>query len=196
VNFVEAVPSDIAAARAVPAVAPLIAGFRSTQAVLLPGASSNPDFDIVQLQGIQDVKENAFSARLDFHLTGNWSSYVRVFHDQGTSLQPEGVSGRSVRITDNPSNAVWQLQGLLSGSAINELKVGYNAAPTRINGLAPTVNGVDWSNITVNISGSVANTGIAGQGAASGISIPGGLVRSKNRIRRSSLHQVSSMTQR
>ena len=180
VNFVEAVPSDIAAARAVPAVAPLIAGFRSTQAVLLPGASTNPDFDIVQLQGIQDVKENAFSARLDFHLPGNWSSYVRVFHDQGTSVQPEGVSGRSVRITDNPSNAVWQLQGLLGTTSINELKVGYNAAPTRINGLAPTINGVDWSNITVNISGSVANTGIAGQGAASGISIPGGLVRSNS----------------
>ncbi len=180
VNFVEAVPSDIAAARAVPAVAPLIAGFRSPRAVLLPGASTNPDLDIVQLQGQQDVDENAFSARIDFHVNRTWSSYVRVFHDQGTSLQPEGVSGRSVRITDNPSNAVWQLQGLLGNSALNELKVGYNAAPTRINGLAPVVNGVDWSNITVNISGSVANTGIAGQGASSGIAIPGGLVRSNS----------------
>src|SRR6476620_1904934 len=49
-NFVEGVPSASAAARAVPAVAPLIAGFRAPNAVLLPGASSNPDFDIVQLQ--------------------------------------------------------------------------------------------------------------------------------------------------
>jgi uncharacterized lipoprotein YmbA len=180
VNFVEAVPSDIAAARAVPAVAPLIAGFRSRDAVLLPGASSNPDFDIVQLQGLQDVEENAYSARFDFHLNDSWSTYVRVFHDQGVSTQPEGVSGRSVRITDNPSNAVWQLQGLLASNTLNEFKLGYNAAPTRINGIAPVVNGVDWSNITVNISGSVANTGIAGQGSSSGISIPGGLVRSNS----------------
>jgi hypothetical protein len=161
-------------------VAPLIAGFRSPSAVLLPGASSNPDFDIAQLQGVQDVREDAYSARLDFHLTNQWTSYVRVFHDQGKSLQPEGVSGRVVRITANPSNAIWQLQGLLSNTTINEFKVGYNAAPTRINGVAPTINGIDWSTMTVNISGSVANTGIAGQGASSGISIPGGLVRSNS----------------
>jgi hypothetical protein len=179
-NFVEAAPSDIAASRAVPAVAPLIAGFKSPNAVRLPGASSNPDFDIVQLQGVQDVQENAYSTRLDLRLNDAWSTYVRVFHDQGLSTQPEGVSGRVVRITDNPSNAVWQLQGLFSRSMLNELKVGYNAAPTRINGIAPVVNGVDWSNITVNISGSVANSGIAGQGASSGISIPGGLVRSNS----------------
>ena len=29
--------------------------------------------------------------------------YGRGFHDQGTNNQPEGVSGRVVRITDNPS---------------------------------------------------------------------------------------------
>lgn len=180
VNFVEAVPSAIAAARAVPAVAPLIAGFRSPNAVLLPGASTNPDFDIVQLQGQQDVDEKAFSGRFDFHISDTMSSYIRVFHDQGLNTQPEGVSGRNVRITDNPTNAVWQLQSLLGNNGLNEFKLGYNAAPTRINGLAPVVNGVDWSLITVNISGSVANTGIAGQGASSGIAIPGGLVRSNS----------------
>ena len=52
-------------------------------AVILPGASTNPDFDIAQLQGLQDVDENAFSGRVDFRLNNNWSAYVRVFHDQG-----------------------------------------------------------------------------------------------------------------
>src|SRR5262249_36519651 len=42
---------------------------------------------------------------------------------------------------------------------------------------APVVNGIDFSRIVINISGSVANTGIAGQGASSGIAVPGGLLR-------------------
>jgi len=180
VNFVEAVPSDAAWARAVPAIAPLRPGFKTDAAVILPGASANPDFDIAQLQGLQQVRENAFSVRLDYRFTPQWSMYVRGFHDQGKNNQPEGVSGRVVRITDNPSNAVFNLQGLLSDRTTNELKIGYNSAPTRINGIAPVINGIDFGNIVLNLSGSVANTGIAGQGNSSGIVVPGGLVRANS----------------
>jgi Carboxypeptidase regulatory-like domain len=180
VNFVEAVPSDVAWARAVPAVAPLRPGFKSPDAVILPGASKDPDFDIAQLQGLQTVRENAFSLRLDYKLNDKWSMYARGFHDQGKNNQPEGVSGRIVNITDNPANAVFNLQGILSDRVTNELKIGYNSAPTRINGIAPTVQGADFSNIVLNLSGSVANTGIAGQGASSGIVVPGGLVRANS----------------
>ncbi len=180
VNFVEAVPSDVAWARAVPAVAGLRAGFKSPDAVILAGASKDPDFDIAQLQGLQTVRENAFSLRLDYKLSDRWSMYARGFHDQGKNNQPEGVSGRIVNITDNPSNAVFNLQGLLTDRVTNELKIGYNSAPTRINGIAPNVPGADFSNIVLNLSGSVANTGIAGQGANSGIVVPGGLVRANS----------------
>jgi hypothetical protein len=180
VNFVEAVPSDAAWARAVPSIAALRPGFRSANAVILPGASANSDFDIAQLQGLQQVRENAFSARLDFKFNDRWSAYMRAFHDQGRNNQPEGVSGRTVRITDDPSNGVFNLQGLVSDTITNELKIGYNSAPTRIDGLAATVNGIDFSNIVLNLSGSVANTGIAGQGNSSGIVVPGGLVRANS----------------
>src|SRR5262249_43236614 len=37
-----------------------------------------------------------------------------------------------------------------------------------------------FSKIVINLSGSVANTGIAGQGATSGIAVPGGLVRANS----------------
>src|SRR5215471_13945662 len=177
VNFVEGVPSSAAWARAVPAIAPLRAGFTAPGAVILPGASKDPDFDIAQLQGLQDVKENSFSTRVDFRMNPNWTSYVRVFHDQGKSIQPEGVTGRNVVITDNPTNAVYSLQGTVGGTMQNELKVGYNAAPTNIVGSAPVVNGIDFNAFIVNLSGSVANTGIAGQGSTSGLAVPGGLVR-------------------
>src|SRR5262245_10227088 len=89
VNFVEAVPSDVAWARAVPAVAPLRPGFKSPDAVLLAGASKDPDFDIAQLQGLQKVRENAFSLRLDYKLNDRWSMYARGFHDNGDNDQPE-----------------------------------------------------------------------------------------------------------
>jgi len=180
VNFVEGVPSDAAWARAVPTIALLRPGFLSPAAVLLPGASANPDFDIAQLQGLQEVREHSFSGRFDLKMNDRWSAYVRAFHDQGDNNQPEGVTGRVVKITANPSNAVFNLQGVLSSSTTNEFKLGYNAAPTRINGLAPVVNGVDFSALVLNLSGSVANTGIAGQGNSSGLAVPGGLVRANS----------------
>ncbi|MEO7540059.1 MAG: hypothetical protein ABIV21_08515, partial [Pyrinomonadaceae bacterium] len=108
--------------------------------------------------------------------------YFRYFRDQGKDVAPEGISGRVVTIEAVPQNAVAGWQSLLKadGSLINEFKVGYNGARTRINGFAPTINGLDFSSIILNISGNVANTGIAGQGTSTGISIPGGLVRANS----------------
>ena len=103
-----------------------------------------------------------------------------MFHDQGHSLQPEGVTGRVVDIKDNPTNAVFNLQGIIGTSVQNEFKVGYNAAPTNIVGVAPVVNGIDFGGFALNLSGTVANTGIAGQGSSSGIAVPGGLVRANS----------------
>jgi carboxypeptidase family protein len=179
-NTVEAVPSAAAWARAVPAIAALRPGFMDPAAIVLGGKSTNPDFDIAQLQGTQQVREYTFSGRLDTRFSDKWSAYARVFHDQGTSDQPEGVSGRVVHITDNPSNAIFNLQGVLSDKAVNEFKFGYNSAPSNIIGQAPVVGGVDFNSIVINLSGSVANTGIAGQGASSGIVVPGGLVRANS----------------
>ena len=172
-NFVEAIPSAAAWARAAAAVAPLRSGFLAPGGVILGGASANPDFDIAQLQTKQHVTENAFSARLDFKATQNWSSYVRVFRDNGTNNEPQGVTGRIFQTTAKPTNAVFNLQGLVGTSLTNEFKFGYNAAKSTERGVAPA----GFENIILNLSGSVANTGIAGQGATSGLAIPGGLVR-------------------
>ena len=180
INIVEAVPSDSAWARAVPTIAALRPGFLSSGAVILPGKSTNPDFDIAQTQSPQLVHEDAFSGRFDLRFNDRWSSYVRVFHDQGTSDLPNNVSGQVIHTTANPTNVVFNLETLMSEKTINEFKLGYNAAPTRLVGLAPTVNGIDFSNFILNLSGSVANTGIAGQGANSGITVPGGLIRANS----------------
>ena len=173
-NFLEAVPSDAAWARAVPAVAGLRAGFLASTAHILPGVSKDPDFDIAQNQATQHVTEDAFSARLDVKLNQNWSSYVRLFNDSGTNNDPQGVTGRFFQTTAKPRNVVADIQGILSPNVINDFKFGYNGAPTTENGVAPTNA---FSSIILNLAGSVANTGIAGQGASTGLAIPGGLVR-------------------
>ena len=180
VNFVEAAPSASAWARAVPSIAVLRPGFTAPGAVLLPGASTSPDFDIYQLQGLEEVRENAFSLRLDYRVNPMWSAYARVFHDRGEQLRPEGISGRTVSVINNPTNAIFNLQGTTSGGLLNELKIGYNAPVAEIRGIAPTAGGIDFSNLVINLTGSVANSGIAGQSASSGIVVPGGLVRANS----------------
>lgn len=177
INFLEGAPSAAAFQRAAPAIQPLFNAFRAPGAVVLAGASANPDFDILQLQSNATVRENSAAARVDVKLSNNWTAYGRYFRDDGRNDQPEGVTGRRAITTAKPANGVVVLQGVLTPRMINEAKVGYNTSPTRVGGSAPTINGIDLSSITLNISGSVANNGIAGQGASSGLAIPGGLLR-------------------
>ena len=86
-----------------------------------------------------------------------------------------------MHITDNPTNAVFNLQGTDRRDA---RRTSSRSATTRrrrnIIGLAPVVNGIDFGELALNLSGSVANTGIAGQGTSSGIAVPGGLVRANS----------------
>jgi hypothetical protein len=177
INFVEAVPSDRARARAVPSIAPLLDAFRAPNAIVIPGASANPDFEIAQLQQRATVDEDAFSLRLDARVSSAHRLYARYFRDTGENDQPEGVTGRRQFIRAVPQNAVAGLQSTISSSVLNDLKIGFNKADTDVSGIAPTVNGIDLSQVTINITGSVANTGIAGQGSNSGVAIPGGLLR-------------------
>ncbi len=191
-NFVEAAPSlSLALPGALipgtstpvnPLIQPYIAAFRSANAVVIPGGSAITGFDVLQLQDNEKVDEKAFAARIDYQLNPSHKLYMRFFRDEGTDIAPEGISGRVTSIEAVPQNGVAGFQSILKkdGSLINEFKFGYNAARTRINGQAPTVGGLDFSNLILNISGSVANTGIAGQGTSSGISIPGGLVRANS----------------
>jgi hypothetical protein len=172
-NLVEAAPSAAAWSRAVPAIAALRASWVSPNAVPLPAASTSADLDIYQLQSTQDVDEDSFSGRFDLKMNNNWSMYTRLFHDQGTSREPVSVTGRVQKITGNPTNAVFNMQGLIGDSTINEFKFGYNAAPTTIG--AETTPG--FENILISLGGTVANAGIAGQGGSTGLASPGGLVR-------------------
>jgi hypothetical protein len=85
-----------------------------------------------------------------------------------------------VAVSAVPQNAVAALQSVLTPRVLNEFKLGYNAAKTRINGQAPTVNGLDLSAVTINVSGNTANFNLPGQGSSAGTATPGGLVRANS----------------
>jgi hypothetical protein len=158
--------------------AALIPAFRAPGAVTL---RVGPDlFDTVQLQATNIVNENSAALRLDYRVNQKHSMYFRFFRDQGTNLQPDGVTGRQIAIRNVPQNGVIALQSVLSPTLLNEFKVGYNSALSRINGLAPTVNGINFSNLALNISGSVAGFALPGQGANAGVASPGGLIRANS----------------
>lgn len=188
VNSVEAVPGD--AAR-ICAPAPngvtcnatqvtFLPAFRSPRAAIISRGTGTNLFDVAQVQDNAVVNENAYSARFDWKVNSANSAYFRFFRDEGENVQPEGVTGRRVFVEAVPQNAVAALQSVLAPTLLNEFKVGYNAARTRINGAAPTVNGLDLSAITLNISGNTANFNLPGQGTSAGTATPGGLVRANS----------------
>ncbi len=188
INSIEAVPGLASRICAAPlgsgtiacntTTAALIPGFRAPDAVVL---RVGPDlFDTVQRQATNVVNETALAFRFDYRLNQRQSAYFRFFRDQGNNTQPEGVTGRTVVIRSLPQNGVVALQSVLRPTLLNEFKIGYNGALSRINGVAPTVNGIDFSKISLNIAGSVAGFALPGQGANAGVATPGGLVRANS----------------
>jgi hypothetical protein len=199
INYREAVPS--AAVRGLPAcgspgappftttapygcvdpnIQPLLAGFVDPRAVLVDpskGGSSDPArIDIMQLNGLTQLQENSGGLRLDYHINNSNTLYARYFRDQGNWNYPEGVTGRSVAVVDNPQNGVLSLQTNFGSNLINEAKVGFNESLSQIRGIAPTVGTVDFSAISINFSGAVTN----GQGTNTGAANPGGLIRASS----------------
>src|SRR6476660_9659732 len=188
INAIEAVPGQASRICAPPlgagsiacnaATAALIPAFRGTGAVTL---RAGPDlFDTIQLQATNIVNENSAALRMDYRFNQKHSAYFRFFRDQASNSQPDGVTGRRIEIRQVPQNGVVALQSLLSPSLLNEFKFGYNGAYSRITANAPTVNGIDMSNLSFNIGGSVAGFALPGQGANAGVAVPGGLIRANS----------------
>ena len=167
--------SRSARARAVAAVQPLLAAFP-----LGDRSTSNADIDLVTRTLPTSVDEYSGGVRLDYRFNEKYSTYVRYFRDQGYATQIYDVSGSGLGTTAAPQNLVATFNQILSPSVINETKVGLNLAKTRYNGVAPVVPGVDFSNIAINIGGSVALPGIAGQGNSAGYVTPAGLNRANS----------------
>ncbi len=158
----------------------LIPAFRASGALTLRTGTGTDLFDIVQLQANNIVNETSAAFRFDYKINQRHSTYFRFFRDQAFNSQPDGVTGRRIVIRQIPQNGVIAFQSVLRPTLLNEFKFGYNGAYSRILANTPTVNGIDLSNLSFNISGSVAGFALPGQGANAGVATPGGLIRANS----------------
>ncbi len=175
INLISTVPSLSARSRAVASIKPLLDAYPVGQQ-----PSSNPDLDIASLNASTSLDEYFGSIRFDYNLNSKYSITARYNRDQGELISPLDVSGSVQRVSAVPQNGMVSLQQVYSPSIINETKLGFNGAKTRINGVAPSVNGIDISSLSVSYTGTVAIPGVGGQGANAGASTLGGLIRSNS----------------
>ncbi len=173
-NIIEAVPSAAARARAVPSIRPLMDAY--PQGV----ATSNPDLDLAQIVAGAPLTEDYGSIRVDHRINDKYSVTMRYFRDQGQVIQPLNVTGNFARTSVVGQNAMVSLQQILRPTLINETKFGFNGPKTRYNGVAPSVNGLDLSGVSIDFTGSATIAGIGGQGVSGGAARIGGLVRSNS----------------
>jgi hypothetical protein len=170
--FVETTLSAAARARAVPSIQPLLAAFPVGQV-----PTTNPDLDLVNVIGPGLVDENSGGIRLDYIFSDRFRLYGRYFRDQGVSSQTQNSTLSQFNQTAVPQNAVLNLSQIWTPSILNETKIGLNAAKERVSGRPGPSPNADLTGVTLNLTGSVALSGIAGQTGTAGIAQPTGLIR-------------------
>jgi hypothetical protein len=170
--FVETTLSAAARAQAVPSIQPLLAAFPVGQ---FP--SSNALLDIVTVNGPGSIDEDYGGVRFDYNMSDRYRLYVRYFRDQGRSSQTQNSTLSQYQQTVVPQNGVITFSQVISPTVLNEMKFGVNSVKERVAGVPGPSPGVDLTGVTLNLTGSVALGGIAGQTGNAAIATPSGLIR-------------------
>jgi hypothetical protein len=170
--FVETTLSPLARSQAVASVQPLLSAFPQGG---IP--SSDPLLNIVTVNGPGLVDENSGGIRIDYLVNNSFRLYGRYFRDQGVSSQTQNSTLSQYNQTAVPQNAVVTLNQTYGTRIINETKIGFNDVKERVSGRPGPSPGVDLTGVTLNLAGSVALSGIAGQTGNAGIALPTGLIR-------------------
>ena len=187
-SFTEAVPSDEARRRILAgesagsgagqsgartqAVAPLLAGFprgtTPTANVLLALATNTTE---------ATQTENTMSLRLDHRFSNSQSFYARYLFSQGDLDTPDRtVTDRRVRAKQKPQNLIFNHQSVVSGSFVNEFKVGFNSPQTNALAFGATAG---YDPVGVSLSGTVTSSSIDARGTT-GIARSGLLIRASS----------------
>ena len=170
--FVETTLSPLARSMAVASIQPLLGAF-PTGGI----ASSDPLLNIVNVNGPGFVDENSGGIRIDYNMSDKYRFYARYFRDQGISSQTQNSTLSKYNQTVVPQNGVINATQILTSSILNEAKLGFNDVKQRVNGVPGPSPNADLNGVTLNLSGSVALAGIAGQSGNAGIAVPTGLIR-------------------
>ena len=123
------------------------------------------------------MDENSGGIRIDYNLSDRYKFYARYFRDQGVSSQTQNSTLSKFEQTAVPQNAVISAEQVWSASILNETKVGFNGVKERVSGRPGPSPTADLTGVTLNLTGSVALAGIAGQTGTAGIAQPSGLIR-------------------
>lgn len=170
--FVETTLSPLARSQAVASIQPLLAAFPQSGI-----ASSDPLLNIVTVNGPGLVDENSGGIRIDYNHSDRFRFYGRYFRDQGVSSQTQNSTLSQYNQIAVPQNAVVSSEQVWSPSVLNETKIGLNAVKERVSGRPGPSPNADLTGVTLNLTGSVALAGIAGQTGTAGIAQPSGLIR-------------------
>lgn len=170
--FVETTLSPAARALAVPAIQPLLNAFPQGGF-----ASSDPLLNVVTVNGPGLVDENSGGIRFDYNASERFRFYARYFRDQGISSQTQNSTLSQFNQTAVPQNAVLASEQVWSPSVLNEMKIGFNGVKERVSGRPGPSPNADLTGVTLNLTGSVALAGIAGQTGTAGLAQPTGLIR-------------------
>jgi Carboxypeptidase regulatory-like domain len=170
--FNEATLSAAARASAVSSIRPLLAAFPVGQ---FP--SSNPLLDIVTVVAPNTVSENSGGLRIDYNINNRFHLYGRFFRDQGVSSQTQNSTLSKYNQTAVPQNGVLSLTQILTPRLFNETKFGINLVKERVTGVPGPSPNANLTGVALNLTGSIALGGIAGQTGSASIAQPTGLIR-------------------
>ena len=170
--FVETTLSPAARAIAVPSIQPLLGAFPQGGI-----ASSDPLLNVVTVSGPGLVDENSGGIRFDYNASPRYRFYARYFRDQGISSQTQNSTLSQFNQLAVPQNAIISSEQVWTPSILNEAKVGFNGVKQRVSGRPGPSPNADLTGVTLNLTGSVALSGIAGQTGTAGIAQPTGLIR-------------------
>lgn len=170
--FVETTLSAVARSQAVPNIQPLLSAFPVGQT-----PTSNRLLDLITVNGPGLINEDYGGIRFDYNLSDRYRLSVRYFRDQGLSSQTQNSTLSKYNQIVVPQNGVITFSQVLSPSILNETKFGVNAVKERVAGVPGPSPGVNLDGVTLNLTGSVALAGIAGQTGSAAIATPTGLIR-------------------
>jgi hypothetical protein len=140
--------SDFARSQAVPAIQPVLAAYPKGTI-----HTSSPYFDVAFANLPSHVDEYFGNARFDWRINDKNSVYVRYQRDQGSLFTPGDISGSGTFQSNVPQNAIVDLTTVFRPNLVNNVKVGFNAAKTRLLLEGAHVPGVDITADTFNIGG-------------------------------------------
>jgi hypothetical protein len=178
-----AAPKLSLASRAVPAIAPLLSGFRANGANVISGASADPDFDILKLDARNRAKRNSVTMRFDYQINPLDKAGLIYIGSRAEEDIPDGQSGRRNVSVDISHRGVFNYDRAITKNADGDAKLhnqfifGVINEPARVFARYDAGNSLNLTQSAISIDGEIAHTEISEQPLPLSISTAGGLLR-------------------